>query len=239
MNTGAAKERVGSSFHRQAAEYDRHTVVQKRVIARLDELIAHHASREPLRLLDIGCGTGGLLAAMQKRYPLSGLCGLDLAFNMSHMASSRFDGAALIVNGDAERLPFCDQAFDLVVSASTLQWVPRLDRCFREFHRVSSGDGLICVAFFGEKTLWELQASYREALRRGGIEERSSRLRRFMTRDEVAQALSGLGFRQLTVTSEIELEQHADVPDLLRAIKGTGAATPAGSAAGAWDGAGC
>jgi malonyl-CoA O-methyltransferase len=232
VNAGAAKQRIGGSFHRRAGDYDRHAVVQKRVVARLDELIAAHMSAAPARLLDIGCGTGSLLAALQGRYPQAALCGLDLAFNMAQRTASRFGRDALIVNADAEHIPFGDQTFDLVASASTLQWVPQLDLCFREFRRVLTRRGLICTAFFGERTLWELQESYREALKRSGMEERRTRLRRFLSSCEVVDKLHELGFRHLDVTSEMEVERHADVPELLRAIKGIGAATPAGSAAG-------
>jgi len=226
--------RIGKGFHRQAAEYDQHAVVQKRVVANLDRMIGNHCSNSPARLLDVGCGTGSLTLAMKKRYPDSRVYGLDLALNMTLKAASRLGSGATFVNADAEQLPFKNGAFDLVVSASTFQWAKSLESCFREACRVLSEGGVFCAAFFGGKTLWELQESYREALanRYSAGDERSGRLQRFRSKDEARQALEGLGFDQIVIASEEELEYHPDVPDLLRAIKGIGASTTARNDAG-------
>ena len=163
LNTQDVRKRIGRGFDLHAGEYDRHAFVQKRVVAALDGLVSTHLNGAPRRLLDIGCGTGAVLAALAGRYPAAQLCGLDLAFNMCLQAAGQFGAAAQLVNGDAECLPFRDGSFDLIVSASTLQWVQRLDSCFKECLRVLTPGGLMCAAFFGGRTLWELQESYREA----------------------------------------------------------------------------
>lgn len=231
LNTRDDRKRIGSAFHRQAGEYDRHTVVQKRVVASLDRLVATHCNAAPARLLDIGCGTGAVLSALHDRYPAAHLCGLDLAFNMALKSAGRLGPEALLVNGDAECLPFQDGVFDLVVSASTFQWVERLDSCFGECLRVLAPGGLMCAAFFGGRTLWELQESYRQALAGNcrDAESRSARLQRFKGSGEVQQVLATLGFDQVVVATETEVEFHADVADLLRSIKGIGASTTARS----------
>ncbi len=227
-------KRIGKGFHRHASEYDQHTIVQKRVVANLDRMIGNHCTSNPARLLDIGCGTGALTLAMKKRYPESKIFGLDLAYNMTLKASSRLGPDAVFVNGDAEQLPFKNNVFNLVVSASTFQWAKSLENCFRESCRVLSEGGVFCTAFFGGKTLWELQESYREALanRYSAEDKRSSRLQRFRSKDDARQALEGLGFDKIIIGSEEELEFHPDVPDLLRAIKGVGASTTAKNDAG-------
>ncbi|HEX9079942.1 MAG TPA: methyltransferase domain-containing protein [Desulfuromonadaceae bacterium] len=225
---GDNKSRVGRSFHRHAGEYDRFASVQKRVVTHLDRLVEAHLERPPRQVLDIGCGTGAMLAAVAHRYPGAALCGLDLAFNMARQSALRFgEQAGCIVNGDAERLPFRDGAFDLVVSASTFQWVDRLDVGFGECLRVLQEGGLLCVAFFGGRTLWELQECYREAVnsRFGTTDGRHDRLHRFRDRDEVRRLISRLGCAEVMVADERELEYHPDVPDLLRSIKAIGAAT--------------
>ncbi|MBI2354889.1 MAG: methyltransferase domain-containing protein [Deltaproteobacteria bacterium] len=231
MTRAGDRGRVGRAFHRHSGEYDRHASVQKRVVARLEGLVAAHGQQDPARLLDIGCGTGAMLSALAGRYPEASLCGLDLAFNMARHTAQSLGGKAMLVNGDAELLPFRDGAFDLVVSASTFQWVERLDACFGECRRVLNSGGLLCVAFFGGRTLWELQESYREAvaLRFGADDARRERMHRFRDVAEVRRALSGLGCNQLVITTETEMEYHADVPDLLRSIKAIGAATAARS----------
>jgi len=208
LNTEHDKKRIGRGFHRQAGEYDKHAVVQKRVVANLDRLVAAHLDRAPERLLDIGCGTGAMLSILRDRYPQVQLNGLDLAFNMVQKAATRLGPDALLVNGDAECLPFQDCSFDLVVSASTFQWLHQLEKCFAECLRVLEPGGLMCVAFFGGKTLWELQESYRHAVsgRCNDTETRSNRLQRFKQSDEVHQMLAVSGFDQVMVASETEVE---------------------------------
>jgi len=228
------KRRIGTGFHRHADEYDQHTIVQKRVVKNLEQLVANHISSQPCRVLDIGCGTGALTAAMQHSFPQADICGLDLAYNMAHRTATRIGPRALIANGDAEQLPFRGGVFDLVVSASTFQWVKQLDRCFTDCCRVLADGGLFCVAFFGGRTLWELHESFDEAFTRrcAGSESRVGRLHRFRDSQEVRRAFDNLGFEQVVVVTETEVEYHPDVPDLLRAIKGIGANTTAGGKGG-------
>ena len=224
------RNRVGRSFHRQAGHYDLHTSVQKRVVERLLGLVAAHAANEPAEVLDIGCGTGRLLAALHGQYPQMRLCGLDLAYNMTRCARERLGGEALLVNGDAEQLPFRGSAFDLVVSSSTLQWLDGLDLFFRQCRRVMKENGLLCIAFFGGRTLRELRECYHDAaarLGRAGSGGYGNRLHRFQEADEVRAALERSGFGGGSFSCEIETDYYRDVPDLLRAIKCIGAG-PAG-----------
>jgi malonyl-CoA O-methyltransferase len=219
--------RIARAFHRQAGVYDQHALVQKRIVAHLDKLVAAHLEEAPAEVLDIGCGTGAMLGSLHQRYPQTRLCGLDLAFNMVQRSANQLGDRAILVNGAAEQLPFGDRVFDLVVSASTLQWVERVDICFEESRRVLKKGGLLCVAFFGGRTLWELQECYREAVsgRFGANDVRHERLHRFRDRAEVERIVYSSGFDQVMVAAETEMEYHADVPDLLRSIKVIGAAT--------------
>jgi malonyl-CoA O-methyltransferase len=150
-----------------------------------------------------------------------------MAFNMVRRCEQRFERNANFVCSDAEHLPFKDGSFDLVVSASTFQWIDRLDLCFRECRRVMRAGGLFCVAFFGGNTLWEVRESYQEAVARrfGADNFRRDRLHRFRDRADAQRLISAAGFEQLSITTETEMEYHAGVPDLLHSIKAIGAAT--------------
>ncbi|RII31688.1 MAG: malonyl-[acyl-carrier protein] O-methyltransferase BioC [Geobacter sp.] len=231
MRAATDRMRIAKAFHRHADEYDQYALVQKRVVRQLDRIIASQLASSPTKALDIGCGTGAMLAALSRRYPQASPVGLDLAFNMAQKSLHRFAGKAQTVNADAEQLPFKDQTFELVVSASTFQWVRCLDLCFRECQRVLKAGGVLCAAFFGDRTLWELQECYRQTVSsRFGVDDiRHGRQHRFRTRIEVLDLLAGLGYEQVQVTTETEIEYHQDVPELLRSIKGIGAGTAASS----------
>jgi malonyl-CoA O-methyltransferase len=224
---------VGSSFHRQAAEYDRYASVQKRVVNNVISLVQSHIIGNPSQILDIGCGTGQLLASLHAAYPDTQPYGLDLAYNMLQCASERLQSSVQLINGDAERLPFKDAKFDLIVSTSTLQWLDTLDTFFLQACRVLTARGLLCVAFFGERTLCELRECFRIAVEESGSDnstDYTSRLHRFKGRPDVERALEQTDFDRAVIISELETEYYSDVNDLLRSIKRIGAGASAQAA---------
>lgn len=235
--SGIDRGRVGRSFHRGAQQYDQHSPVQQRVVQRLLECVSQKVLDAPHKVLDIGCGTGQLLQELAQRYPHSELTGLDLAPNMLRQAEKRLDGKANLVQGDAERLPFQDKSFDLVVSSSTFQWLERCDCCFGEAWRVLNDGGLFCFALFGAGTLHELQTSWREALARTGRQLAGDRdgTQRFHDQVEIRNALMQQRFHEPEVATHQEVVWYPDLAQLLQAIKRIGAGTarpPAGGGLG-------
>ncbi len=223
MATNIDREKVRSSFHRQASDYDGHAVVQRRVAEKLIALLQEKEAL-PARLLDIGAGTGKLLAKLRELYPETLAVGADLALGMCRTASLGLAGKGVqLVNADAEQLPFATSSFDLVISTSTFQWLSSLDRTFAEVTRVLSPGGLFCFALFGERTLFELRDAYQTALNGG-----ANRSHSFFSRDQVLTALQRALFTGPQASSQIEVELHPDVPELLRSLKriGAGSAAP-------------
>jgi malonyl-CoA O-methyltransferase len=216
------RKKVQGAFHRQAPDYDDAALVQRRVVERLTRLLQSQGV-SPARLLDVGAGTGRLLACLRKLYPAALAVGADLALGMCRTASANLAGEGVqFVNADAERLPFAAGSFDLVLSTSTFQWLGTLDLAFAEVKRVLSPGGTFCFALFGEKTLFELRDSYKIALA-GGADRSLS----FFSGSDVLEALRCGGFSGSKVTSELEVELHPDVPGLLRSLKRIGAGTTA------------
>ncbi len=225
--TNPERQRVGRSFQRGADAYDQHTPVQQRVVQQLLSVLEQQSPVQPRQLLDIGCGTGCLLAQLAERYPQTALTGLDLAPNMLRQAGLRLAGKADLVQGDAEQLPFQDSCFELVVSSSTFQWLEQCGPCFGEVHRVLRDGGLFCFALFGAGTLHELQTSWREALVKAGKPAVAGRdgTHNFHTQDEIRNALMLQGFSQVEVSTQQEVVWYSDLPQLLQAIKRVGAGT--------------
>lgn len=216
------REKVKDSFHKQATDYDGHAVVQCRVVEKVVGLLRSEAL-VPARILDIGAGTGRLLDRVTDLYPEAAAVGADLAPGMCRIASENLAGKRVqVVNADAEHLPFDAGSFDLALSTSTYQWLASLDRAFGEANRVLAPGGLFCFALFGERTLFELRDSYRNALNGGDDRSHS-----FHSEAEVRTALVRSGFREERVWSELEVEWHADVPELLRSLKRIGAGSTA------------
>ena len=90
------------------------------------------------RVLDIGCGTGfatkGLLDHVDRVY------GLDQSPHQLEKAYAKFgkrDGPVTFHLGDAERLPFEDDTFDVVWSSGSIEYWPNPVDALRECRRVA------------------------------------------------------------------------------------------------------
>jgi len=221
---------IAAAFHQRAAEYDQHVAVQKRVVNNLAKYVETHLIEKPFNILDIGTGTGTLLRNLRCVYPEASLCGIDLAYNMCLRTAAKLEGDCTVVNGDAENIPFKGGTFDLVVSTSVLQWVGSISNAIHEFRRVLKPGGTLCIAFFCDGTLGELQNCFRDAACKDGCEssERTARLHRFWSVDDIKLILDAMDFEQVILNCETEKEWHDDVTSLLRSIKNIGAGAIAG-----------
>jgi malonyl-CoA O-methyltransferase len=229
--TGIDRKKVKNAFDRHAMEYDLHASVQKRIVSRIAELL-RELPGTPRRVLDIGSGTGMLLKELAVIYPAVELIGLDLASGMCKSARAHLatHPLARLLTGEAEALPFGDNVFDLVVSTSTFQWLESLDRTFAEVFRVLTPEGRFVFALFGGHTLFELRRSYRAAWEMTG-QGPEVRTHTFHGITEVEAALGRAGYTDASVSAELEVEHHPDIPALLRSLRriGAGNAAPAGS----------
>ena len=95
------------------------------------------------RTLDLGCGEGRLsrqLAALGHR-----MVGIDASPTLVRLAATH-QGAEPAVQADAARLPFRDQAFDLVVAYMTLHDIDGMVDAVAEAARVLEPSGRLCLA---------------------------------------------------------------------------------------------
>lgn len=230
MNSITDTSKIAASFNNKAAEYDRHVLVQKRVVAQLVGSIVSHLDHPPEQILDVGTGTGSLLEKLQIKFPEAGLTGIDIAPNMCLHARQKLGSGSQIVNADAEHLPFNSESFDLVVSASALQWVGNLSSALLEMRRVVRLGGEINVAFFCAGTLAELHDCFREVSKIRIPDDRliASRLHGFRTVDEVTEIVKQIDFKRFIVTVETEVDWYDDLHSLLRSIKSIGAGSVSG-----------
>ena len=104
----------------------------------LDRMEADGVPLARSRVLDVGSGTGAFLAEAYER--VGEAVGLDIALRWLQVSRRRFldrgQPAPALVCACAERLPFADGEFDLVVSTATLEFTRDADRVFAECARV-------------------------------------------------------------------------------------------------------
>ena len=103
------------------------------------------------RVLDVGCGAGtDSLVAAQMVAPGGSVTGIDMTEEMlaKARASARELGAENVefVAGEAEELPFDEEAFDVVVSNGVIDLVPDKEAVFSEILRVLRPGGRVQIA---------------------------------------------------------------------------------------------
>jgi ubiquinone/menaquinone biosynthesis C-methylase UbiE len=132
------------------------------------------------RILDVGCGTGALAVAAAGRWPSLLVDGVDASDGMLAIARRELDERPPLVRdrvaytrADADRLPFDDGTFDVVVSAFVLQLVPSRPRALREMRRVlRPGGRLAFVTWLRADASLAADAAYDDALTAAGMEPR-------------------------------------------------------------------
>lgn len=111
----------------------------------LEKMAERAAGGDASRILDLGCGTGNLIALLQRRLPRASICGVDPSPGMREACARRFDGDANVTvrGGDALSIPLPEAVFDCVLSNIALHHVPpdRKGACAREIARVLKPGG--------------------------------------------------------------------------------------------------
>src|SRR5581483_4696212 len=127
-----------------AGDYDR---IARGILPVADQVVRSARIRAGERILDVACGTGNTALAARARG--ASVTGLDLTPELLAVARRRAaaEGYDDIVwqEGDAERMPFPDRAFDVVVSSCGLIFAPDQARVAAELARVTRPGGRIAI----------------------------------------------------------------------------------------------
>ncbi|MFE9406460.1 class I SAM-dependent methyltransferase [Streptomyces sp. NPDC006530] len=105
-----------------------------------EDLTARAASLHPRRILELAAGTGVLTSHLLASVPLAEVTATDLNDAMVALGTTRAPGAVWR-QADAQRLPFPDGAFDLVVCQFGVMFFPDRVAAFTEVRRVLAPGG--------------------------------------------------------------------------------------------------
>jgi SAM-dependent methyltransferase len=111
---------------------------------------------EGASVLDIGCSTGDLLAALRPRRGV----GLDISMKAVEIARAKHPDLEFVV-GDVEALSL-DEKFDYVVMSDVVGMLDDVWAAFRALHRVCHADTRVVVTYYSR--LWEPAIKLAEAL---------------------------------------------------------------------------
>ncbi len=167
------KIQATDEFTRWSENYDRsvlqlllfgpsHRTIIKRIRAEFDD--------RPLKILDVGCGTGVFAARIRESLPNAQVCGVDLVTGMLNKGAERWKRHAAHVSpiqGDSERLPFASGSFDVVTCANSFHHYPHQDRAVGEMRRVLRPGGRLMLIDGYRDRLWgwfiyDVCVAYRE-----------------------------------------------------------------------------
>ncbi|WP_421915994.1 methyltransferase domain-containing protein [Mesorhizobium sp.] len=179
-------------------------------------------------ILDIGCGSGGIVLHMVERHGAAHAIGFDVERPVIEAATQRAAGRALggrvrFVHAAPGPLPFADGVFDVVFSKDALLHVSDKDALFAEIFRVLRPGGAFAAsnwmishdgdpspdmkAYVAAEGLSFAMASpqrYAEAMRRAGFEDVIIRDRNPWYREVAREELNRLkGPLYATVTSAV------------------------------------
>lgn len=110
------------------------------------------------RVLDVGCGPGGLASELAARVGAENVAAIDPASQFADACRERNPGAD-VREGVAERLPWADGAFDAALSSLVIGFMRDPDAGVREMARVTREGGTVAVC------MWDIAAGGMTMLR--------------------------------------------------------------------------
>ncbi len=136
------------------ATEDRHfwSVVKRRLII---SLIRRYAQRTPRRIIDIGCGNGGLLHQLTNAFPDTSLTGVDGYQQALLHCHRRVPDTTLILKDilHLERLP-ASEPFDVAILADVLEHCDEPEQVLRSVRSILAKDGIVIATVPASMLLW-------------------------------------------------------------------------------------
>jgi ubiquinone/menaquinone biosynthesis C-methylase UbiE len=146
---------VNTRYHDVAADHydskwgiDFGEIGREQVLAKVDKAIGHRPDGWR-RSLEIGAGTGYFTLNLLRAGMIAEATCSDISPGMLAALRANAERLGLEVRTeqvDAERLPFADESFDLVLGHAVLHHIPDLERAFAEFARVLAPGGTVLFA---------------------------------------------------------------------------------------------
>lgn len=211
--------------------------LRREIASRMHERLAL-VKNQPRHILDLGCGDGADLAALQEQYADAQVFGLDASPTQLHAARAAQLSAMSSVNrlltkwlpkklgaglesgtgllcGDFAQLPIKSASVDLIWSNLALHWHPQPDRVFAEWRRVLRIDGLLMFSCFGPDTFKEVRAAFAQV-------DSASHALTFVDMHDFGDMLVNAGFSTPVMDMETVTVTYQSVDKLMADVRAWG-----------------
>ena len=145
---------------------------------------------EAKNFLEIGCGTGFVLAGIRQTFPALSLQGSEIFSAGLGFAAGRLPGVDLF-QMDARRIPFRDE-FDVIGAFDVLEHISADEEVLAQVHQAIRPGGGLLVTVPHHPFLWS------------AVDEYARHVRRYRTR-ELKEKIERAGFSVLRITSFVSL----------------------------------
>jgi ubiquinone/menaquinone biosynthesis C-methylase UbiE len=134
---------VGNYVHKYTSSNPAIRLLTNRFLGRLDRVLeAVHREAPDAAVLEVGCGEGEICRRLRGRW--AEVVGLDLPDQGLRSEWAKVPGPSFL-HGDAHRLPFPDDAFDVVVAVEVLEHLRDPSAGLAEIVRVARRDLVLSV----------------------------------------------------------------------------------------------
>lgn len=160
----ARKSDIARGFGKACTTYESASRLQRLTgNAMLERLACQPDSGRPLRILDLGCGTGWFSRILQQHYPESQVTGADLSPGMIEHAKLQSPPGIHWLVADAGHFPLPDSRFDLIFSNLMIQWCDDPGEVLNECQRLLRPNGRLMMSTLVDGTLRELRQAWAKA----------------------------------------------------------------------------
>jgi methanethiol S-methyltransferase len=145
LKMAGATQPARAVYDSLAATYDRRW--PRYIDLSLTKVVEALALTGDERILDVACGTGELERRLLALHPRLHLTGIDLSPKMlAEAGSKRLSGDVTWVEGEASQAALADNAFDVVICASSFHYFRQPRECLERFrHYVVPGGTLVML----------------------------------------------------------------------------------------------
>ena len=192
-------------FSRNLGTYDTLATVQRDIARRLATLLERTDTAAVRNGVEIGAGTGFLTRHLARLFPAAEWTVNDLVPE----SRAYLPASISFIPGDGEAFPFGHKHYDLIASASTVQWFDDLPRFIASAAEGLVSDGILALSTFGPENFREITATTGQGLE-------------YYPLADLERLLTANGLQILAREEWTEQQRYPTPTDVLRHLRLTG-----------------